>query len=107
MLFMTLSSSLVGLWPGWDLPPALQHTGLQPKETGWGQMAKAAPSISRALQSPVLPSAASLASAVPGCWGGDADVDTCSAAGSPSPAAWGPWGQGVLPALAHWAASST
>lgn len=30
---MTLSSSLVGLWPGWDLPPALQHADLQPEET--------------------------------------------------------------------------
>lgn len=53
-----------GLRPGWDLLPALQHADLQP-ESGRERMGNAAPSISPALQRPVLPSAASLARAGP------------------------------------------
>ena len=47
MLFMTLSSSLVGFQPGWDLPPPLQHADLQPEETlaggRWGMQLPASP----------------------------------------------------------------
>lgn len=106
MLFMTLSSSLVGLQPGWDLPPALQHADLQPEETLAADR--------REMQLPPSP----LPCKVPYCLLQHRLPGLSRAAGEGvqmpthvlqldplDPAVPGPWGQGVLQSLL-WAASA-
>lgn len=101
---MTLSSSLVGLQPGWDLPPALQHADLQPEKTLAGDR--------RETQLPASP----LPGEVPYCLlqhrlpglsraaGDGVQIPTHVLQLDPlNPAVPGPWGQGVLQSLL-WAA---
>lgn len=94
---MTLSSSLVGLQPGWDLPPALQHADLQPEETLEGDR--------REMQLPASPLPCEvpyylLRHRLPGlsrASGERVQMPTHVLQLDPlNPAVPGPWGQGVL-----------
>ena len=101
---MTLSSSLVGFQPGWDLPPPLQHADLQPEETlaggRWGTQLPASPLPCKVLSCLLQHRLPGLARAA----GEGVQMPPHVPQLDPlRPAVPGPWGQGVLQTLL-WAA---